>query len=242
MCQANSTFSSIGIAALSAMLATSIGCATTVRMDANFNSDTVGALPSGAPPPNPPADALTWTVRQPLTSRVVTDPAGGRFVRVLPLPPFAASPDESHLALIATTEPLTAKTAIIVIGFQPTPSDAQGTFIAGIELGNFLGRTGAPPPDGLISMLGPFVQPSGNARFSVASAGTLGSAKKGSMIRIAWIIDQPAGTFSASAENGASVSIPLPLRPIEQLRIYVWMEQPQATTAFTLDDLFAEEF
>jgi hypothetical protein len=252
----NSRFRSICIAALSATLA-STGCATTVRMDANFDSDTVGALPSGAPPPTPPADGLTWTVRQPLTSTVVMDPAGGNSVRVMPLPPFVVSPDEAHLALIATTEPLTAKPprklrgsmrlglsqlGRIIIGFEPTPSDAQGSLIAGIELGNFLGKTRAAPPDGQIDLLRSFVLPPGNALLVVSSAGNIGSVKSGALTRISWIIDQAAGSFSASGENGATASFQLPPRPIEQLRIYVWMEQPQSGTALIIDDLFAEEF
>lgn len=256
----NARFGSIGAVAFATLFAATSGCGPavpTVRMNANFDGENAGSPPSGAPSPTPPADALTWTVRQPLSSKVVVDPAGGRSVLVTPLAPFAASPDEAHLALIATTETLSATTGVklrgsmrlalnqlgtIIIGFEPVPSNSQGSFIAGIQLGNFLGKSGAAPPPGEVDLLRPFVQPAGNAIFALASAGTLGSVTVGSMTRIAWTIDPSAGTFSASAENGTARSVPLPPRPMTHLRIYVWLQQPQATTTLTIDDLFAEEF
>src|SRR3972149_12233870 len=76
------------------------GCTTVTRLDAKFDSDALGALPLSAPAPTPPNDTLTWR-NAPVTSTVVADPAGGRWVRIKPTQAFTSSPDGRRIVLIA---------------------------------------------------------------------------------------------------------------------------------------------
>ena len=198
-------------------LLAAVGCATTVRLDAKFDSDPLGARPVQAPSPTPPNDQLTWTSQKPLSSTVVVDPVGGRWVRVAPLPPFVASPDPRQLVLIASTDTLTTSPpakirgslrlrldnlGVVALAFQPMQGARLGDFIGGIELANLLGPSGRPTA-GSVNILPGFALNRVDDIFPFSTGGTLGTVPVGTAISISWSIDQVARTFSASIAGGA---------------------------------------
>jgi hypothetical protein len=65
----------MGVGLASAAIATMSlsGCATTARLDARFDTDTVGSPPSTYPSPSPPNDVLTYTGTY-VTATVEPDP------------------------------------------------------------------------------------------------------------------------------------------------------------------------
>jgi hypothetical protein len=243
-------------------LLAAVGCATTVRLDANFDSDPLGARPVQAPSPTPPNDQLTWTSQKPLSSTVVVDPIGGRWVQVAPLPPFVASPDPRQLVLIASTDSLTTSPpakirgslrlrldnlGVVALTFQPMQGARLGDFIGGIELANLLGPSGHPAPPGSVNILPGFALNRVDDIFPFSTGGTLGTVPVGTPISISWSIDQVARTFSASIAGGTPQTVALPpagagAGPFQSLNVYVWMQKPTSSTAVFIDDLFAEEF
>lgn len=91
-----------------------------------------------------------------MASSVVADPAGGRWVRVVPLPAFTSSPDDRQVFLIAVTDRFTTSPpanirgrvrlrlnnlATVGLGLRPLQAEQTLDFIGGFELANFL-----PPP------------------------------------------------------------------------------------------------
>lgn len=244
---------------LSALLVAA-GCTTTPRMDARFDADTVGVRPSQAPAPTPPNDQLTWTTQRPVSSIVVADPAGGRRVRVVPLPAFVAAPDLRHLVLLATTEPLTVSPpanirgslklrldglGVVLVGLQPLQGSSSPDFIGGFELANFA----TPNPSGSAHVVRGFSHARTDDIFALPSAGTMAGYRAGDTISISWSIDQASRTFSASAAGGASHSITFPAvsagaatTPIKQLNLSIWLQKPIGSTAAFIDDLFVEEY
>lgn len=250
----------IEVLTLGAALSVVGACATTARLDAKFDSDPLSARPVSAPPPTPPNDQLTWTTQKPLTSTVVADPGGGRMVRIAPLPAFTASPELRQLALLASTEPLTTSPpaqvrgslrvrldgpGIVLITFQPVQGSANEDYVAGIEVGNFIGPSSSPGLRGTVSLLRGFAVAKLNDIFGLPSVGTMGNPAPGSFVNISWSIDQSGRTFSASIAGGTpqTTTFPLPsTAPVDQLRIELWMQKPTSATAAFVDDLFVEEY
>jgi hypothetical protein len=96
---------SVGLAWCAAALVLLSGCTVIPRLDARFDMDPLGVPPS-TPLPTPPNDQMNWRTGF-AASSVVSDPAGGRWVRVAPLQTFTSSPDDRRVFLIAVTEPFT---------------------------------------------------------------------------------------------------------------------------------------
>src|SRR2546426_153778 len=97
----------MGFASCAAILLLLGGCTTAIpRLDAKFDTDPLGAPPTSTPAPTPPNDTLVWRTDF-VSASVVSDSAGGRLVRVAPLPAFTSSPDNRRVFLIAVTEPFT---------------------------------------------------------------------------------------------------------------------------------------
>jgi hypothetical protein len=244
--------------ALGAALSMAVGCATAVRLDANFDSDPPGARPVSPPPPTPPNDSLTWTTQRPLTSTVVTEVAG-RSVRVQPLPAFIAAPDSRQLIVIASTEGLSTSPparvrgrlglrlvglGTVLVAFQPKQGGRLGDLVGGIELHNGLGGTGAPAPPGEVHVVRGFRPERIDDIFSLPTGGALGTVPPGTMVSVSFSFDQSAHTFSAGAP-GAAQSIPYSLpsaSPFEQILIYVWLQNPTSSTRASIDDVFVEEY
>ncbi len=109
------------------------GCTTIPRLDAKFDTDTLGALPSSTPAPTPPNDTLIWRT-QFLSATVVNDSAGGRAVRIAPLPAFTASPDDRRVFLLALTEPFTTSPAANIRGHVRLRLVGLGTVGFGLRI------------------------------------------------------------------------------------------------------------
>jgi hypothetical protein len=107
-------FGRLGFVSCAATLLALAGCTTTIpRLDAKFDADPLGTPPF-KPAPSPPNDDLGW--RTGLVSSSVVSDAGGRVVRVVPLPAFTSSPDTRAVFLIAVTEPFTISPAANIRG------------------------------------------------------------------------------------------------------------------------------
>lgn len=250
------------LVATAATLLLAAGCATTVRLNANFDADPVGAPPATSPPPTPPNDVLSWTVSQQVTSTVVANPAGGRWLRITPNPAFLSDPDSRKRALIAATEALTTSppanvrghlrlnlmgTGTVYLGLQLTQGAQRSDFIGGIAVGSYPVPN---PPLGQAYLLGEFTL----ARietdiYGLPSRGKLADYAPGTLVSIHWSIDQASRTFSASVNGGtaqsgtfAAVSGGVTTTPMQQLSLYVWLEKPTSSTAVFIDDLHVEEF
>lgn len=234
------------------------GCTATPRLDAKFDTEALGALPSSAPLPTPPNDVLTWRTGF-VTSTVVANSAGDHWVRVQPLPEFTVSPDERRVFLIAVSEPFTVSPPANIRGSVRLRLDSPGTvgialrplqgeqtldFIGGIELSNFL-----PPSGGTVNGLQAF----SSARFSdllgLPSSGQFSPYNSGSVIDINWSLDQGSRTFSASVPGGPVQSNSFPAvsggvatTPIQRLILQVWMQKPTSSTVAFIDNLRAEEY
>ncbi len=234
------------------------GCTTVPRLDAKFEADTLGATPASAPMPTPPNDLLNWRTGF-VASTVTADPAGGRWVRALPLPAFTSSPDDRRAFLIAVTEPFTTSPpanirgsvrlrldnpGTVGIGLRPLQGEQTLDFIGGVELSNFLPRsTGSA--HGLQAFSGNrFGDP-----FGLPSSGPLSGYNSGNVININWSLDQASRTFSASVLGGPSQSSSFPAvsgsvvaTPVQRLLLYVWMQKPSSNTAVFIDNLLVEEY
>ncbi len=233
------------------------GCASNVRMDTRFDADALGT-PSSTPAPSPPADVLSWTVTQQLTSTVEANPAGGRWLHIVPDPTFVASPDARRRALIATTEKLTTSPPATLRGHLRLRLNGRGLVSIGLQgaqgsdiLGGFaVGSYALPnPPRGEVILLGEFsVARIENDLFGLPSRGKLGPYQPGTLISIHWSIDQASRTFSASMDGGkpqsttfAATSGGVATTPLPQLGLYVWVERPSADMSVFIDELHVEE-
>jgi hypothetical protein len=93
------------IVTLACCVLTLNGCTSPgFRLNGNFNSQAFGK-PQQFPIPSPPNDQFIWLVQQPLTSVIVPNPAGGKWVRTTPLDAFIRDPDHMHQFLLAGSEP-----------------------------------------------------------------------------------------------------------------------------------------
>jgi len=230
----------------------------TSRLNANFNTDTLGALPASAPAPTPPADLVVWRTAS-VISTVATRSGQDRWVRVVPQQGFIASPDSRQVFLIATTEGFTTSPPANVRGSLRLRLSGLGTvgvgvrllqagrpldFIGGIQLSNFLSPT-ASQVDALAMFSGTQLTDS----VGPASIGKISGYANGDVIDINWTLDQPSRTFSASVLGGPQRSNTFPAimsglatTPVQQLMFFVWLEHPTATTTVFIDNLSAEEF
>lgn len=234
-----------------------VGCTVIPRLDANFDADPLGVPPT-TPAPTPPDDQLGWRNGF-VTSVVVADPAGGRWVRVTPLPAFISSPDNRQVFLIAVTDRFTTSPAANIrgsvrfrlntpatvgLGLRPLQGEQTLDFIGGFELSNFL-----PPSGGGINVVHGFKGERLNDPFALPSAGQISGYNPGSVIDINWTLDQASRTFSASVLGGPSQSTVFPAvsgaaatTPIQRLSIQLWMQRPTNDTVLFIDNLRAEEY
>ena len=235
------------------------GCTTVIpRLDARFDTDTLGAVPSATPAPTPPNDTLVWRT-QFFTSTVVNDPAGGRTVRVAPLPAFTASPDGRIVFLIASTEPFTTSPVANIRGSVRLRLVGLGTvgfglrlvqggrpldYIGGVELTNFL-----PPSIGSATVVRGFSGTRLGDPFALPSVGPISGYSSGNVIDINWTIDQASRTFTASILGGASQSVTFPAvsesvatTPAQVISISFWMQRPTSSTVVFIDNLLSEEY
>jgi hypothetical protein len=251
------TFASTRFAWCAAALVLVSGCTVIPRLDATFDADPLG-VPPVAPLPTPPNDDLGWRTGF-VASSVVADPAGGRWVRVAPLPPFTSSPDDRRVFLIAVTDRFTTSPpanirgsvrlrlnnlATVGLGIRPLQAEQTLDFIGGFELTNFL-----PPSGGGINVLQGFKGDRLGDSFSLPSAGPISSYSPGTVIDVNWTLDQASRTFSASVLGGPSQSTTYPAflegtatTPIQRLSIQLWMQRPNTDTILFIDNLRAEEY
>lgn len=238
------------------------GCTTTPRLRDNFDTDAVGGPPATYPPPNPPADVLSYTVTQQVVPTVVAAPGGGRWLRFTPTPAFIASPDARKRAAIFTTDTFTIQPSAqirgsvrlrvdgmggVTLGLRPIQGNLSADFIAALLLENYL----LPGPfSGEANILPDFsLARIENDIFSLPSRGKLAGYRPGTAITINWSIDQASRTFAASADGGPSHSTVFPAvsggvatTPIQKLALYVWVQKPSSNTAIFIDDVLIEEY
>lgn len=246
--------------ALALLASCSCGCSTTPRLEANFDSDPLGSPSLQFPPPTPPNDQLTWTTQRPVNSVVATNPAGGRWVRITPLPAFLASPDDRQFVLLATTEPLTTTPpanirgslklrldglGVVLVGLEPMQGTSTPGLIGGFELANFA----TPSPSGQFYAVRAFNHARIDNISPLPSAGLIAGYRAGDTLDISWSIDQASHTFSILAAGGATQSITFPVTsagvattPIRQLGLWMWLQKPSGNTAAFIDDLRIEEY
>lgn len=248
---------SLGLACCAAGFLLLSGCTVIPRLDARFDADPPG-VPPATPAPTPPNDQLGWRTGF-VTSSVVNDPAGGRWVRVAPVSAFTSSPDDRRVFLIAVTDRFSTSppanirgrvtfslTGLGTVGLGLRPLQAEQTldFIGGLELTNFL-----PPSGGGVTVLRGFKGDAIGDSFALPSVGPISGYTRGSVIVINWTLDQASRTFSASVLGGPSQSTVYPAvsagvttTPIQRLSIQLWMQRPTTDTVLFIDDLIAEEY
>ncbi|WP_372681310.1 hypothetical protein [Desulfosarcina sp.] len=230
-------------------------------MDDTFNTDTVGSPPSVSPPPTPPADALSFTVSQQVTSTVVADPAGGRLLRITPTPAFLASPDFRKRAVIITSDSFTTSPpaqirghlrlrldgpGTVTVGFRPVQGSQTPDFISGIQLANFLLPGGLK---GETHVLHGFPPARIEDPFQLPVSGKMADYRPATPIDIFWSIDQASRTFAASASGGTSqtttfsaASAGVATTPIQRMSLLVFLQNPSSSTVVFVDNLYAEEY
>jgi hypothetical protein len=235
------------------------GCTTIPRLDAKFDTNTLGVTPASSPPPTPPKDVLVWRDQTFFTTTVVANPASGRWVNIKPLPAFTTSPDGRRVFLIASTEPFTTSPAVNIRGSLQIRLDSLGTvgmgvrleqggspldYLGGFELSNFL----SPTPSQLDG-LQTFTAARFNDFVSLTSSGRMSGYNPGSVIDINWTIDQASRTFTASVPGGPIASTHYPANfgsiattPIQQLMLFFWVDRPTTATSVFIDNLYAEEY
>lgn len=251
------------IASVAVIFFTLWGCTTTSRMDDNFDADALGSPPSTSPPPTPPNDSLSVTVSQQVTLLVVTDPAGGYWLRITPTPTFIASPDFRKRAVIITSDSFTTSPpmvirghlrlrvdgpGIVIVGFRPVQGAQTPDFISGIQVSSFA------LPEGLRGeayVLYGFPPSRIEDPYQLPMSGKMFDYQPGTPTDIFWSIDQASRTFAAGTSGGTSqtqtvtfpaVSAGVATTPIRQLSLWVWLQNPSAETAVFIDNLYAEEY
>jgi hypothetical protein len=259
-------FVRLGLAACtSTILLVLGGCPTTVtqRLDAKFDADPLGDPPT-LPAPTPPKDTLVWRTDFFFSASVVPDPAGGRLVRVAPLPAFTSAPDDRRVFLIAVTEPFTTSPVpnlrghvrlrlinppgIVGFGLRPLQVEQTLDVIGGVEVGTYL-----PPAGGDVYVLQSFKGSRLSDPYGLPSDGIISGYASGSVIDINWSIDQAARIFYANATgevaSSSTQSISFPdffdgnaTTPIQRLEIHFWMQKPTTDTVLFIDNLLAEEY
>ena len=248
-------------ASVAAILFTLWGCATTPRLDDKFDTDPLGSQPSVYPPPTPPNDSLSVTVFQQVTSTVQADPAGGRWMRITPAPAFIASPDFRKRAVIITSDSFTTNPpaqirghlrlrvdgpGIVIVGFRPVQGAQTPDFISGIQVSSYALPGGLR---GEADVLHGFAPARIDDPFQLPVSGKMADYQPGTPTDIFWSIDQASRTFAASASSGTSQTATFPAAsagvattPIQQLSLWVWLQNPSAATAVFIDNLYAEEY
>jgi len=251
------------IASVAAIFFTLWGCATTSRLDDKFDADALGSPPSTSPPPTPPGDSLSYTVSQQVTLLVVTDPSGGHWLRITPTTAFIASPDFRKRAVIITSDSFTTSPTtqirghlrlrvdgpgIVIVGFRPVQGAQAPDFISGIQVSSFA------LPEGLRGeayVLYGFPPSRIEDPYQLPMSGKMFDYQPGTPTDIFWSIDQASRTFAAGKSGGTSqtqtVTFPaasagVETTPIQQLSLWVLLQNPSAGTAVFIDNLFAEEY
>ena len=249
------------IVSVAAIFLTLWGCATTSRLDDKFDTDPLSSPPSVSPLPTPPADSLSYTVSQQVNSTVVTDPSGGRWLRITPSTAFIASPDFRKRAVIITSDSFTTSPpveirghlrlrvdgpGIVIVGFRPVQGAQTPDFISGIQVSSFA------LPEGLRGesyVLYAFPAARIDDPFQLPISGKMDDYQPGTPTDIFWSIDQASRTFAASASDGTSQTATFPAAsagvattPIQKLSLWVWLQNPSADTAVFIDNLYAEEY
>jgi hypothetical protein len=230
-----------------AVALTLVCCATTPRLDANFDTASVSAAPPSNPPPTPPNDSLNW--RAGATTVSVLDSGGERWVRVAPVPTFTAAPDQRAVFLIAVSEhfstspPANIRGSIrlrldgcgtVGVGLRPLQGEQTLDFIGGFELSNLCPGNAAGSVHGVQAFTGARLADP----FSLPSSGPIASYRMGTAIDVFWTIDQASRTYAASVLDGPLASAQFPAvsgsvatTPIQRLLVYVWLAHPTFNTA-----------
>lgn len=249
------------LASIAAALSILWGCATTLRMDDKFESDALGSPPATSPTPTPPNDSLSFTVSQQVTSTVVADPAGGRWLRIAPTPAFLASPDFRKRAIIITSDTFTTSPpaqirghlrlqvdgpGVVIVGFRPVQGAQTPDFVSGIQVSSFALPGGLR---GEAHVLYGFPPARIDDPFQLPVSGKMADYQPGTPIDIFWSIDQASRTFTASASGGTSQAATFPAAsagvattPVRQLSLWVWLQNPSTGTAVFVDNLYTEEY
>ncbi|MFZ0611481.1 MAG: hypothetical protein WAM73_04525 [Desulfobacterales bacterium] len=249
------------LAAVAAVFLTLWGCATTARLDDKFDADALGASPATSPPPTPPGDSLSFTVFQHVNSTVVTDPAGGRWLRITPDPAFLAAPDQRKRAVIITSDLFTTSPPAqirghlrlrldgpggVTVGFRPVQGSQTPDFISGIQLASFALPGGLR---GETHVLQGFSLARIEDPFQLPVSGKLADYTPGTPIDIFWSIDQDSRTFAASTSGGtsqtttfAAASAGVATTPIQRMSLWVFLQNPSSGTSVFVDNLYAEEY
>jgi hypothetical protein len=238
-----------------ALIASSVcclgGCTTARLLDAPFDADAVGT-PAAAPAPNPPADNLTWTVHNHVSSTVVPRSTGGRWVRIQAKPSFFPAPNNTRKsALLALSAPLTktqfrghldvnisgsASIILGVMGVHGSPPAYKN--LGGVQVSNLApgpGFSGSVTPNGLDNVTGPFALP-----------GTfIGNYTGGQNAGIQWSVDQATRTLTVNVFPGGaaqSMTYSATPTPLSSVALTLFLVDPSPTAAVFVDNLSVEEF
>jgi hypothetical protein len=222
------------------------------RLDATFETEPIGATPSNRPEPTPPDDFFVWGT-QFLTTTVVANPAGGRWVSALPKPAFLSDPDHQRTVLLALTDWLTTSPPSALRGYVDIRLDSLGTvgmyfrpiqgglissFLGGFEVSNF-----SFVPGQVDSFNNVVAKPDGT--FEPHGVTNLAAYSSGQVIRAYWSINQVSRTFSIRVSGGLSQSFSFPqsitTAPFQRLYLYFWADHPSSDTGVFLGNLCVEE-
>jgi hypothetical protein len=153
-------------------------------------------------------DQFIWLVRQPLTSVVVANPAGGKWVRTTPTRDFLAAPDAMHQFLLAGSEPFSIGGANIrgtfsirIVGQGKVKFAVRATrdnviqFIGAGSVESYPDGTG----EAAIHYNPAFLDPA-DGHWGLTS---IGSYHPGQTADFFYLIDQSSQTFHLSAGKGA---------------------------------------
>jgi hypothetical protein len=228
--------------------------ACTPRLDASFDGEALGAPPT-APLPTPPSDTLVWRTGF-ATPEVVANPAGGKWVRVIPSQAHLASPDDRRVFLIANSEPIGVAGAplrgglrvrldgpgTLGIGVRPA---SRADYLGAVEVSNFL-----PPAGGSVHAMRAFTGEMLNGFQSLPGNAQLAGYAAGDVIEIHWEINQSTHTFSANVLGAGptvsgvfpTTSLNLPTTPIAAVQMVLWLQRPTSGTTVFIDDTFVNEW
>jgi hypothetical protein len=205
------------------------------------------------PIPSPPNDQFTWLTRQPLTSVIVPNPAGGKWVRTTPARAFIVDPDRMHQFLLASSEPFNfggpqmrgtfsirlVGPGKVSFGVRAVRGNVAG-FIGGGELSS------SPLGGGEVGVLTNAAGIDNLAAFEFRDfpVTSIGSYTPGQTAQFFYTIDQSSQTFTLSAGKGAQGSdqnVYSFSGGIQRLELWLFLRQPTAATVVFTNDVTMEE-
>jgi len=243
------------------------GSGTGPRLSANFDAEPIVALPVGqppgpidTPPPDPPADLLTWG-SQFVTTRLVGLNTPNHRVRVVPNEAYFAGRQARATVLLARSDAMSGVAGNNLRGGLQVTLSGSGMLVVALFSGDAT-RVGGPL--GGFKVMNPgqaslaYLTGSDVARIQagpsfVAGVGTfLGNYAPGTPVDLRWSIDQASRTLSlgAYAASGVAVNSVIfdarapdgaPNTPVQRIWMDIALYDAQRNMVVLLDNLSVEE-